>query len=59
MQGADSAVGVAGSTCQHYVYPGIYENQDFHHCGLEPDDNIVNYDNALEVQTCQLEGLAE
>lgn len=33
--------------------------QDFHHCGLEPNDNIVNYGNRLEVQTCQLVGLAE
>lgn len=33
--------------------------QDFHHCGLEPNDEIVNYDNRLEVQTCQLDNLAE
>jgi hypothetical protein len=43
----------------HYVYPGIYEYQGFHHCGLEPNDTIVNYDNAVEVWTCQLDGLAE
>jgi len=43
----------------HYDYPGIYEDQDFHHCGLEPNDNIVNYTNAIEVWTCQLGGLAE
>ena len=43
----------------HYDYPGIYQYQDFHHCGLEPNDTIVNYNNAIEVWTCQLEGLAE
>jgi hypothetical protein len=43
----------------HYDYPGIYQYQDFHHCGLEPGDNIMNYDNATEVWTCQLDGLAE
>jgi len=43
----------------HYNYPGIYQYQDFHHCGLEPNDNIVNYDNEIEVWTCQLEGLAD
>ncbi|KIP11288.1 carbohydrate-binding module family 20 protein [Phlebiopsis gigantea 11061_1 CR5-6] len=59
MTGSDSGTGVAGSTFQHYVYPGIYESQDFHYCGLEPDNNIVNYDNAVEVQTCQLDGLAD
>ena len=35
------------------------KNGDFHHCGLEPGDTIVNYDNRLEVQTCELDGLAE
>ncbi|KAI0330674.1 glycoside hydrolase [Cubamyces sp. BRFM 1775] len=59
MAGVDSGTGVAGSSFTHYNYPGIYQYQDFHHCGLEPDDNIVNYDNAVEVQTCQLEGLAD
>ncbi|EKM53319.1 glycoside hydrolase family 13 protein [Phanerochaete carnosa HHB-10118-sp] len=55
----DGGVGVGGSSFQHYVYPGIYEYQDFHHCGLEPDDNIVDYSNAVEVQTCQLDNLAD
>lgn len=59
MTGSDSGTGVAGSSYTHYNYPGIYQNQDFHHCGLEPNDDIVNYDNAVEVQTCQLVGLAE
>ncbi len=59
MTGSDSGTGFAGSTYTHYVYPGIYQNQDFHHCGLEPGDDIVNYDNRLEVQTCELENLAE
>ncbi|PSR82077.1 hypothetical protein PHLCEN_2v6147 [Hermanssonia centrifuga] len=59
MTGSDSGSGVAGSTYTHYVYPGIYQNQDFHHCGLEPGDDIVNYDNRLEVQTCELENLAD
>ena len=59
MTGNDSGTGVAGSSYTHYDYPGIYEYQDFHHCGLEPNDDIVNYDNRLEVQTCQLVSLAE
>ncbi|KAJ7108322.1 glycoside hydrolase [Mycena epipterygia] len=59
MAGIDSGTGTAGSTFTHYVYPGIYEDQDFHHCGLEPNDEIVNYDNRLEVQTCQLDNLAD
>ncbi|QRV93130.1 alpha-amylase [Ceratobasidium sp. AG-Ba] len=59
MAGSDSGTGVAGSNFTHYVYPGIYQNQDFHHCGLEPGDNIVNFGNRREVQTCQLVGLAD
>ncbi|KAI0795076.1 glycoside hydrolase [Abortiporus biennis] len=59
MTGSDSGTGVAGSSFTHYNYPGIYQNQDFHHCGLEPGDDIVNYDNRVEVQTCELENLAD
>ncbi|KAJ7214484.1 hypothetical protein GGX14DRAFT_563298 [Mycena pura] len=33
--------------------------QDFHHCGLEPGDDIVNYDSRVEVQTCEADNLAE
>jgi glycosidase len=43
----------------HYNYPGIYQTQDFHHCGLESGDDIVNYSNRVEVQTCELVNLAE
>ncbi|EKM53320.1 glycoside hydrolase family 13 protein [Phanerochaete carnosa HHB-10118-sp] len=56
---ADGGVGVAGSSFQYYVYPGIYQSQDFHYCGLEPNNDIVNWDNAVEVLTCQLDGLAD
>ncbi|PPQ83160.1 hypothetical protein CVT25_005407 [Psilocybe cyanescens] len=59
MAGVDSGTGTAGSSFTHYVYPGIYQNQDFHHCGLEPGDDIVNYSNRLEVQTCELDNLAD
>lgn len=59
MAGVESGTGVAGSSFTHYNYPGIYQNQDFHHCGLESGDDIVNYDNAQEVQTCELVNLAE
>ncbi|TFK50230.1 glycoside hydrolase family 13 protein [Heliocybe sulcata] len=59
MTGMDSGTGTAGSTFTHYDYPGIYQYTDFHHCGGEPDDTIVNYDNRTEVQECQLDGLAD
>lgn len=43
----------------HYNYPGIYQSGNFHYCGLEPDNNIANWYNEVEVWTCQLDGLAE
>ena len=59
MAGQDSGVGTGGSHFTHYDYPGTYQTQDFHHCGLEPYDDINNYGNRQEVQTCELVNLAE
>ncbi|KAF7327096.1 Alpha-amylase [Mycena kentingensis (nom. inval.)] len=59
MAGSDSGTGTGGSSFTHYNYPGIYQTQDFHHCGLEPGDDIVNYANRVEVQTCELVNLAD
>ncbi|KAG8737470.1 hypothetical protein FRC10_008154 [Ceratobasidium sp. 414] len=59
MSGSGIRIGVGGSNYTHYVYPGIYQYQDFHHCGLEPGDNIVDYNSRVEVQTCQLDTLAD
>ncbi|KAH8103292.1 glycoside hydrolase [Cristinia sonorae] len=59
MAGSDSGTGVAGSSFTQYNYPGIYQTQDFHHCGLEPGDDIVNYSDRQEVQTCELVNLAD
>ncbi|KAI0031022.1 glycoside hydrolase family 13 protein [Vararia minispora EC-137] len=59
MAGVDSGTGVTGSSFTHYVYPGTYQYQDFHHCGLEPNDAIVNWNSQQEIWTCQLENLAD
>ncbi|EIN11730.1 glycoside hydrolase family 13 protein [Punctularia strigosozonata HHB-11173 SS5] len=61
MAGIDSGSGSAGSSFTHYDYPAVpyTDDGDFHHCGLEPGDDIVNYDNAVEVQTCELDNLAD
>jgi glycosidase len=59
MAGIEGGTGVGGSSFTHYNYPGTYQVQDFHHCGLEPNDDIVNYSNRLEVQTCELVDLAD
>lgn len=49
--------GYAGSAYQHYNYPGIYQNQDFHHC--PGDGDIHNYQDRWEVQNCELVDLAD
>ncbi|CAE6470950.1 unnamed protein product [Rhizoctonia solani] len=59
MAGIEGGTGVGGSSFTHYNYPGIYQNQDFHHCGLQSGDDIVNYNNRVEVQTCELVNLAD
>ncbi|NLE97204.1 MAG: alpha-amylase [Propionibacterium sp.] len=59
MAGVDGGVGVAGSEFTHYEYPGLYSFDDFHHCGLTPDDDIANYRDQAQVQTCELSNLAD
>ncbi len=55
----EPGVGWAGSEYEHYSYPGLYEEADFHHCGLTPDDDIASYQDADQVQTCELLNLAD
>lgn len=47
--------GWAGSTFQHYEYPGIYQSQDFHSCRRD----IANYQDRWEVQECNLVNLSD
>lgn len=62
MTGSDEpGVGWAGSSFEHYEYPGLYSDAegDFHHCGLTPGDDIENYQDRDQVQTCELLNLAD
>lgn len=59
MAGSDGGVGYAGTAWSHYDYPGLYGPQDFHHCGLAPGDEIENYQDRAQVQTCELVNLAD
>jgi alpha-amylase len=54
-------VGWAGSSYEHFEYPGIYSdaNGDFHHCGLTTNDDIGSYKDAVQVRTCELSNLAD
>nr|WP_202867271.1 alpha-amylase family protein [Kribbella pittospori] len=57
--GSSGGVGSAGSSYSHYVYPGTYQTQDFHHCGRNGNDDIVDYGDRYEVQNCELVDLAD
>ena len=60
MSGKDGeGVGWAGSAYSHYDYPGLYTESDFHQCGLTPNNDISDYKNAEQVQTCELVNLAD
>jgi alpha-amylase len=62
MTGKDApGVGWAGSAFSHYDYPGLYSDAggDFHHCGLTPNDDIVDYKDATQVRFCELVNLAD
>ena len=54
-------VGWAGSSYEHYEYPGLYSDAegDFHHCGMTLNDDIENYQDAYQVRTCELVNLAD
>ena len=59
MAGDSSGTGSAGSPYSHYTYPGTYQTQDFHHCGRNGNDDIVNYRDRWEVQNCELVDLSD
>lgn len=59
MAGDSSGTGSGGSPYSHYDYPGTYQTQDFHHCGRNSNDDIVNYRDRWEVQNCELVDLSD
>ena len=59
MAGVPSGTGSAGSPFTQYNYPGIYGYNDFHHCGRNGNDHIVNFNDLYELQNCELVGLAD
>lgn len=49
----------AGTQFTKYSYPGLYNDADFHHCGRNGNDWIQNWNDAWEIQNCELLGLAD
>ena len=54
MAGFPQGVGVAGSEFAEFSYAVPYDYNDFHHCGRNDDDRIVDYQDLWEIQTCEL-----
>jgi len=54
-----SRMGTAGTQFSSYSYPGLYEWDDFHHCGLTPDDDIADWDDPVQLRECELVDLAD
>jgi alpha-amylase len=52
-------VGSAGTHFSKYAYPGLYDYSNFHHCGRNGNDWIQNWNDAWEIQNCELLGLAD
>ena len=58
--GASTGTGSGGSTYSHYSYPAVpYGTNDFHHCGRNGNDDIVNWGDRWEVQNCELVDLSD
>jgi alpha-amylase len=58
--GASTGAGSGGSSYSHYAYPSVpYGTGDFHHCGRNGNDDIVNWSDRWEVQNCELVDLSD
>jgi alpha-amylase len=58
--GASTGAGSGGSSYSHYSYPAVaYGTNDFHHCGRNGNDDIVNWADRWEVQNCELVDLSD
>lgn len=59
MSASAEGVGFAGTEYTKYEYPGLYTRTDFHNCNLTQNDQIANYKDLAQVQTCELLGLSD
>ncbi len=54
-----TGIGTAGTRFEPYAYPGLWEYDDFHHCGLTENDDIADWDDPVQLRTCELVDLAD
>lgn len=51
--------GTAGTAFGSYSYPGLYEFDDFHHCGLTENDDIERFSDQEQIELCELVDLSD
>lgn len=56
---SDGGHGFAGSPFTHYEYPGLFSHHEFHHCGRNGNDDIVNFTDLYELLNCELLNLSD
>ncbi len=54
-----TGIGTAGTRFGPYDYPGLYGYEQFHHCGLTENDDIWDFNDPVQVRTCELVDLAD
>ncbi len=59
MSGFESGFGLTGTAFTHFSYENLYGYNDFHHCGRNGDDNIINFNDRYELFNCELLNLAD
>lgn len=63
MAGIEEGFSYTGSKFKHYEYQGLFDYNDFHHCGRNrdgtSDDNIVDFTDSYELLFCELVNLAD
>ncbi|NLI17963.1 MAG: alpha-amylase [Actinomycetales bacterium] len=59
MAGIAGGKGWAGTEFTQYEYPGLFTEADFHRCTESPSGDIEDYQDADEVQNCELVNLAD
>jgi alpha-amylase len=59
MAGSSYGAGWAGSEYEKFNYPNIYTPENFHNCALTENNQIVDFTDRAQVQTCELLGLSD
>jgi len=59
MAGSSYGTGWAGSEYEKFNYPEIYTAENFHNCALTENNQIVDFTDRAQVQTCELLGLSD